>query len=115
MIKANIRGRAIDFTYSYGDTVRDVGSCFLTYYEGDATLYLYSVRINEKHQGKGYGQRMIAQLIAWVKRHKPEGITRIWLDTVNPIALHVYEKCGFKIIKRERSYSYTKWEMEYKL
>lgn len=113
MIKSKPYGSRMDFTYSYGNTIKNVGCCCLHTYTGDNTIRLYSVRITEKYQGRGYGKRMIAQLIAWVKRHRPEGITRIWLDTSNPIALHVYEKCGFKIIKNECNY--TKWEMEYKL
>lgn len=102
----------VEFHYSYGNTIKNVGYCDIRKGEG-ATVCMHNVHISANHQGRGYGKRMIKQVMSWIKHAKLQGIERVWLDTHNPIALHVYEKCGFKIIKNERDY--TKWEMEYKL
>ena len=66
-----------------------------TMYAKDDHLELWNVRIGTRHQGRGYGQQMIKEavemangieVVLYVKKH-------------NKTAIHVYEKCGFNIVK----------------
>lgn len=44
--------------------------------------------IYESHQNKGYGTEAVKQAIK-------EGYKTLWVRSDNPVAIHVYEKCGF--------------------
>ena len=49
---------------------------------------IVQLNIWEPYQNKGYGTQVVRQLIS-------EGYTRLWVNSDNLRAIHVYEKCGF--------------------
>jgi len=56
--------------------------------------YLGGVAIDTNYSGKGYGSKMIKEIIGYAKQ---EGFLRVELSASveNTKALHLYEKCGF--------------------
>ena len=66
-----------------------------------------------KYTGRGIGSRVLNMMIPYI--HETYGITtflmRPWIH--NPRAVHVYEKCGFKIVDPfDLSAHFTKEEIE---
>ena len=52
---------------------------------------LSRLAIYEPYQGKGYGTQIVKQLC------DEYGLDCLWVNTDNKKAIHVYEKCGFRI------------------
>ena len=68
---------------------------------GNADVELAYFGLVPSAYGKGYGSYLLNQALTACWRHKPE---RIWLRTDtndHPNAIGVYEKAGFRIMKRE--------------
>lgn len=52
---------------------------------------LSRLNIYSPYQNRGYGTAIVKQLI------EDYGITCLWVNADNDRAIHVYEKCGFKV------------------
>lgn len=52
---------------------------------------LSRLSIYEPHQNKGYGSEIVAVLT------KKYDLNNLWVNADNERAIHVYEKCGYKI------------------
>jgi putative acetyltransferase len=67
--------------------------------------YLGGVAIDVKYAGKGYGNKMITEIIEYAKQ---QGFLRIELSASieNTKAVHLYEKCGFAKEGILRKYGY---------
>lgn len=76
--------------------------------EGNTTLYLDWIHINEAHRSHGYGTAVIG---AAVEAAKKEGIEHIYLDVpgISPDARHIYEKLGFKVTNQKTKNSNDIW------
>lgn len=54
---------------------------------------LSRLNIYEPYQNNGYGTKVVMKLV------DKYGIDCLWVNADNARAIHVYEKCGFKISK----------------
>lgn len=54
---------------------------------------LSRLTIYEPYQNKGYGQEVVKMLM------DKYNVDRLWVEAKNARAIHVYEKCGFYIVK----------------
>ena len=54
---------------------------------------LSRLNIYEPYQGKGYGTEVVRELT------EKYGLIDLWVNADNARAIHVYEKCGYKIEK----------------
>lgn len=54
---------------------------------------LSRLSISEPYQNKGYGTKIVKQLT------EQYGLDCLWVNADNKRAIHVYEKCGYKIQK----------------
>jgi len=54
---------------------------------------LSQLNIYEPYQGKGYGTEVVRELT------EKYGLIDLWVNADNARAIHVYEKCGYKIEK----------------
>lgn len=54
-----------------------------------------TLAIHEGHQGKGYGRRLMAHLIAWAKANERIEKVELQVRSANPAAVSLYEKVGF--------------------
>lgn len=54
---------------------------------------LSRLSIFEPYQNKGYGTKIVKQLT------EQYGLNCLWVNADNERAIHVYEKCGYKIQK----------------
>ena len=63
--------------------------------EDEEDIYwIWRFMIDQKEQGKGYGQAALAEIIQYFKNH---GADRIFLSTEpeNECGMHIYQKAGF--------------------
>lgn len=51
---------------------------------------LWNLKIYDKYRGRGYGNKMIAKII------KKYSYLNLFVESNNTIALHLYQKYGFK-------------------
>ena len=76
-----------------------VGFCMFAFApkarEEDDRYWLWRFMIDQKEQGKGYGQAALAEIIRYFKDN---GADRLYLSTEpeNEVGLHVYHKFGFR-------------------
>ena len=54
---------------------------------------LARLSIFEPYQNKGYGTEIVKELV------KKYNLNNLWVNATNSRAIHVYEKCGFRISK----------------
>ena len=54
---------------------------------------LWCLHIKESYRSMGYGQQMVKEAIELANGKK----LTLYVQKNNPVAIHVYEKCGFKI------------------
>lgn len=66
--------------------------------EDDGEYWMYRMMIDEKHQGKGYGQQALQMVIEDVQRIKQPHHKTLTLsyEPENHMAKYVYEKAGFR-------------------
>ena len=107
MIRLNAEGNGF---YQLKDTTTKsfLGGCEvwnrIDFYE------IWNVRIFEEFQRNGYATTMLKRVI---KKHKDKPI-RLYVFKSNTIAIHLYEKLGFKIIGEYKGRRDPAWTMEYK-
>lgn len=56
------------------------------------TKMITRLNIESAYQDKGYGTKVVNYLVS-------QGYNNLWVNADNDRAIHVYEKCGFKLIK----------------
>lgn len=87
-------------------TIRDgegkkVGDLQL-YRESKDSMNIVWVGIDNKHEGKGYGQAAMKSAIDYAKEKKLKTVT-LEVPGISPNARHIYEKLGFKSGKTNKS------------
>lgn len=76
-----------------------VGSVYIgtvTVSEHPQELYIRAFAVRPSYQGKGYGKKILTQLIEKLQKQTTKAIM-IEVETANTNALHLYESCGFRI------------------
>ena len=78
-------------------------------YRNSHIVYLGGVALHPSFSGRGLGQQMMQEIIAFCQN---QGILRIELSTatINERAIHLYEKVGFQKEGILRRYTYMKSE-----
>lgn len=100
-----------DGYYWLKDTVTKdiIGRC--TVYEKKDFFEIWGVRILEDFQRQGFTTLMLKRII---KKFKDKPI-RLYVYKDNDVAIHLYEKLGFKIIEEYDPYgngNYSAWTMQ---
>jgi RimJ/RimL family protein N-acetyltransferase len=97
--------------YVFEQNGESVGMCKLLPmpYRNSNVLYLGGVAVDPAHAGKGHGQTMLQEILAWAKQ---QGFLRIELTvaTFNTRAIALYEKAGFVQEGVLRQFTYLKSE-----
>lgn len=71
---------------------------------------MWSVSIHSKSRNKGYGQTMIREAVQIARKKYLDKPLKLYVEKKNARAIHVYEKCGFKITG---NYAGNVWTMTY--
>ena len=56
------------------------------------TGWIEEVVVDKEHRGQGAGQALMANLLELAQKLS---LSQVKLTTADPVALHIYEKCGF--------------------
>lgn len=80
-------------------------------YNGKEALVLWSVCTYEQFQGKGFATTMLQRVIKKFSSQGKPILLHVYKS--NEIAMHLYEKLGFKIID-ENYIAPNSWVMQYK-
>ena len=86
---------------------RVVGTASLSFYSSEANKHKseLGITVHDDYQNLGLGTIMIGHLLD-IARKKDLKKVFLLVNTINSRAIHVYEKCGFKIeAKLEKEYS----------
>ena len=77
-------------------------------------LYIAEIAIDENQRSKGYGTRVIKDVIEYARN---EGYKRVILDADfrNPKAKALYERLGFKVFNKKSFLKRGMYNMEFKL
>lgn len=68
--------------------------------------FIWNLKIYEKYRGQGYGNKLIAEMVTKFP------FLKLMVKTDNTVALHLYQKYGFKITDK---YDFMNaYEMEWK-
>lgn len=78
--------------------------------EEDDRFEIWSLKIFERYQRKGYATKMLTEFLSQFKSSKP---IVLYVYKINEVAIHLYEKVGFKIIG-ECSFEPRAYTMQYK-
>ena len=70
-----------------------IGTASVCPFKGEKTSFIYNVEVLKEFRGKGYGTKIMNYMI------KNYGVKYLHVDKNNEIALNLYKKLGFKIIK----------------
>ncbi len=63
--------------------------------EDPSVLYLYSMWVRPAFRGRGYGEALVAEVVAWAREHGWARVRlRVMLD--NAVARRLYERLGFR-------------------
>ena len=94
--------------YSWRRNANDtkIGGFALVNYRDE--IYVGGVHILEEHRGKGYSNEMMRELIEEAARLSVDKKLYLYVSKYNKVAIHVYEKAGFKITDE---YNEGAWEM----
>lgn len=65
--------------------------------------YISDVGVAADYQGQGIGQRLMDHAGQWARAHGRNRLT-LWVAGTNERALHVYEKCGYTIVRTRSSW-----------
>lgn len=79
-------------------SIGDIGSCTCTiYHNGKAQVMIIdSVYVDEQHQGKGYGQKLMDMAIDLAKAQNIDSV-ELNVNRDNKVAIGLYEKNGFEL------------------
>ncbi len=99
MINLELQGRMYwNYKYYHSDT--QMGKFQLSF--DDEKVKIWSVEIEEKYRGNGYGQDMVTEIIVEaVRLANQRQLKKLWLYVfeINSLAIHIYKKLGFKIVR----------------
>lgn len=92
-----------------GGKERIIGSASLSFHSQESTRHKaeLGITIHDDYQNQGLGTTMIKHLLDIAQKKK---LKKIYLrvDTENSRAMHVYEKCGFRIEAKLEKEDYVK-------
>ena len=63
-------------------------------------LYIDNIVVDENHQNKGYGEKLLDHIIEYAKEGKYNDIM-LYVYSFNKNAIKLYEKKGFKTITQD--------------
>jgi len=97
------------------ETDRHIGNIYLRQINWICRRAELSIFIGDrKERSKGYGQSAVKQLISY--SFSDLGLRRVYLGVLsdNPAAIHIYEKCGFKVegTLRNHDFKQGQWKDE---
>lgn len=81
-----------------------VGSVFLVK-ETDSVAKLRLLLVEPKVRGRGIGTRLVDECVRFTRQVGYRKIT-LWTNNVLLAARHIYEKTGFRLVKKERHHSF---------
>lgn len=64
--------------------------------EEPSCFHLCEFLIDQRFQGKGYGQAALGQILDFCRRDGKYGRVEVCVKRENAAAIHTYEKCGFR-------------------
>lgn len=70
-------------------------------------LYVSFFAINKRFRGKGYGRKVLDEVMK-IAKFENKSTVKLYVSQTNEIAIHLYQRYGFKIHNTER-YVLTKW------
>jgi RimJ/RimL family protein N-acetyltransferase len=76
-------------------SIEGIGSLYVLKRNGD--YIIRDVFVLPEHRGKGYGQKMLEEIIAFLKQKKKK--IYLYVDPANEIAITLYKKVGFQLLK----------------
>ncbi len=71
------------------------------YAEKSDTVYVCNLCVDPAHRGKGIGRRLLEDFLA-----TQTGVVELDVLCDNPSAIHLYEKCGFRILYDEDAFAF---------
>ncbi|WP_295722319.1 GNAT family N-acetyltransferase [uncultured Methanobrevibacter sp.] len=77
-------------------------------------LYIAEIAIDEKQQSKGYGTKVINDVINYAKKNNYKRVI-LDADFRNPKAKALYERVGFKVYNKKSFLKRGMYNMEYKI
>lgn len=90
---------------------RHIGNIYLRQINWISRRAELSIFIGDlQHRSRGFGQSAVKQLLAYA--FNDLGLKRVYLGVLsdNPAAIHIYEKCGFKIEGTLRNHDFKDGE-----
>lgn len=70
-----------------------VGEACTVYFNGKPNSFLHGLEVNEQYRNNGYGSAIVVYMI------DKYNVDTLYVERNNMIAISLYEKFGFKIIK----------------
>ena len=63
--------------------------------------FIYGVAIKEKHRGKGYGDLLLSEALAWCKKKSIKNVF-LHVEAENTKAINLYKKKGFMVVQPDK-------------
>jgi len=82
-----------------------VGSVFLVKGDDEKTSKLRLLIVEPQVRGLGLGSKLVDECIRFARRSGYEKMT-LWTNSVLLAARHIYEKAGFRVVKKEKHHSF---------
>lgn len=82
-----------------------VGSVFLVKGDDEKTSKLRFLIVEPQVRGLGLGSKLVDECIRFARRSGYEKMT-LWTNSVLLAARHIYEKAGFRVVKKEKHHSF---------
>jgi GNAT superfamily N-acetyltransferase len=79
-------------------------------YEGRYIGYANLFYLIPSYRGKGYGRQLVAYAEDFFEKHSVKSY-HLRVAPTNLPALHLYEKCGFRLLEKEEDQPYAVWRM----
>ena len=85
--------------------------------QSDEVAKLRMLLVDPKARGLGLGKRLVEECIRFARQRGYKKIT-LWTNDVLVTAIHIYQRCGFKLVAEERHRSFghemvgQTWELD---
>ena len=108
----NLLSAGVKFIYTENDRPIGMFKLIPLTFRTSHIAYLGGLAIDPASGGKGYGEKMLNEIIKFARR---QGFLRIELSVANTNerAIHLYEKAGFKKEGTLKKYSFLKKENKF--